>query len=92
MRRQHFFNINILSTSTICQHSIDINNLSPSTLYRHQQIIDTLIDLFGHRQVFDKTETKRRHHHIYCQIHTYKKSCYFVACEENNKSSYTGWR
>ena len=71
MIRQHFFNINILSTSTTCQHIIDINNLSPSTLYRHQQIIDTLIDLFGHRQVFDKTETKRRHHHIYCQIHTY---------------------
>ena len=70
---QHFFNINMLSTSTICQHIIDINILSPSTLYRHQQIIDTLIDLFGHRQVFDKTETKRRHHHIYCQIHTYHK-------------------
>ena len=60
MIRQHFFNINILSTSTTCQHIIDINNLSPSTLYRHQQIIDTLIDLFGHRQVFDKKETKRR--------------------------------
>ena len=60
MIRQHFFNINILSTSTTCQHIIDINNLSPSTLYRHQQIIDTLIDLFVHRQVFDKKETKRR--------------------------------
>ena len=78
MIRQHFFNINILSTSTICQHSIDINNLSPSTLYRHQQIIDTLIDIFGHRQVFDKTETKRRHHHIYCQIHTYLKHLFFT--------------
>ena len=57
---QHFFNINILSTSTICQHIIDINILSPSTLYRHQQIIDTSTDLFVRRQVFDKKETKRR--------------------------------
>ena len=60
MKLQHFFNINMLSTSTICQHIIDINNLSPSTLCRHQQIIDTSTDLFVRRQVFDKKETKRR--------------------------------
>mgnify|MGYP003406599240 FL=1 len=57
---QHFFNINMLSTSTICQHIIDINILSPSTLCRHQQIIDTSTDLFVRRQIFDKKETKRR--------------------------------
>ena len=57
---QHFFNINILSTSTICQYFIDINILSPSTLCRHQQIIDTSTDSFVRRQVFDKKETKRR--------------------------------
>ena len=60
MKLQHFFNINMLSTSTICQHIIDINILSPSTLCRHQQIIDTNTDLFVRRQVFDKKETKRR--------------------------------
>ena len=60
MKLQHFFNIIMLSTSTICQHIININILSPSTRCRHQQIIDTNTDLFVRRQVFDKKETKRR--------------------------------